>query len=449
MPITALILSGLYAYPSLLAWYHFRAAQAAAERNDIAGEQQHLLECLKGWKTDPEIYLRAARAARRLGKFEEADRCLRQGQRFNGASAEVELERLLLNLERHNPNLEPRIALESLRQVPENHPALPEALEGLSKVCLDNYLLQDALAAVTRWIELQPNNVKPLLLRGWVLEQLAYNPQPAVADYRRAVELDADNYTARLRLAEALVKTKQSAEALPELETLQKRQPANLVVLLNLALCREDLGESPEAVQLLDALLTPQRLALVQKLSARLRVDLPIPREIEEAEWYRQAMSQAPYGSRNQAHYIVDLYIQALVERAKLAARAKKGQGEQFLRQAVELDPFDYLANYQLLLSVEQRGDQAEARRLQAKVAEIRADQLRMSAAAAQAAANPHNPAPRCVAAEILLRNGQPQEAMRWLRGALQENPNYPEAVRLLTVYQRLKIQPSRDEKKN
>ena len=443
LPVTVLALSGFYAYPSLRARYHFHAAQIATERNDLAGEQQHLLECLKGWKTDPDIYLRTARVARRLGNFEEADRCLHQCARFHGNPSEVELERLFLNLDRRNPNLEPRIVLETLRRAPEDHADLPEALEKLSKSCLDDYRLQDALAALTLWIERQPNGVQPLLLRGWVLEQLAPNPQPALPDYRRAVELEPDNDVVHLRLAEALVKTKQSAQALPELEALQRRHPASPVVLLNLSLCRADLGDSQEAAQLLDTLLSPQRLAQVQELSERLRSDRPLPHEIEAADWYRQGMMQAPYGSRNQAHYVVDLYIQALVERAKLAAR-NKGDGAQFLRQAVKLDPFDYAANYQLALCLEQRGEQAEARRLQTKLAEIRADQQRMSEAAAQVLGNPHDPAPRCIAAEILLRNGQPQEAMRWLRGALQENPNYPQAVRLLTVYQRLRLQSNR-----
>jgi tetratricopeptide (TPR) repeat protein len=440
---TALILLGLYFYPSLLAWYHFRAAQAAAERNDIAGEEHHLRECLKSWQTD-QIYLRAARAARRLSKFDEADRYLVQCQRFNGDPAEVKLERLLLNLDRHNPALEPRLALELVRRAPEDHPAVPEALEGLSKLCLDDFRLQDALGILTLWIERQPDNVKPLLLRGWVLEQLSPNPQRALPDYRRAVELDASNDLARLRLAEALVKTKQSAEAQPELEALLQRQPANPIVQLSLALCWDDLGESHQAVKLLDTLLSPQRLAQIQEISDGLRVDRPVPSEVEETDWYQQAMSQAPYSSRNQPLYLVDLFIRALVERAKLAAREKRGEGEQFLRQAVKLDPFDYAANYQLLLCMEQRGEQAEARRLKTKLEEIRAEQERMSKAVAQVVLNPHDPAPRCVAAEILLRNGQPQKAVRWLRSALREDPNYSEAVRLWTVYQRLKLYPNR-----
>jgi tetratricopeptide (TPR) repeat protein len=286
LPVTVLTLSGFYAYPSLLARYHFHAAKTAAERNDLAGEQQHLLECLKGWKTDPDIYLRTARVARRLGNFEEADRYLNQCTRFHGDLSEVELERLFLSLDRRNPHLEPRMVLETLRRAPENHAGLPEALEKLSKSCLDEYRLQDALAALTLWIERQPNGVQPFLLRGWVLEQLAPNPQPALPDYRRALELEPDNDVVRLRLAEALVKTKQSAQALPELEALQRRQPASPVVLLNLSLCRADLGDSQEAVQLLDALLGPLRLAQVQELSECLRSDRPLPPVVHES-WRR------------------------------------------------------------------------------------------------------------------------------------------------------------------
>jgi len=165
-----LALGVLFAYPPLLAWYHFRAARSAAERGDLAAEHEHLLKCLKGWKSSPDVYLRAARAARRLGHFDEATRCLRQSERLKANAADVALERLLIELERPDSYMGPRVALDLLRNTPQDRPALPEALEALSKSCLKNYQLEDARTALTLWIERVPDNVKPLLWRGWVLE---------------------------------------------------------------------------------------------------------------------------------------------------------------------------------------------------------------------------------------------------------------------------------------
>ncbi len=60
------------------------------------------------------------------------------------------------------------------------------------------------------------------------------------------------------------------------------------------------------------------------------------------------------------------------------------------------------------------------------------ADQSRMREVTQQVMREPHNPAPRCEAAEILLRNGQPQEARRWLDSALKEDPRCQPALRLM-----------------
>lgn len=438
LPIAA---AGYYCYPALRAWQHDCAAQAAAQKNDVNSEYSHLQKCLKCRPNSSALHLRTARAARRLGHFEEAERCLGHYRRLNGSSTAGNVERLLLMLAQRDPKLEAHSALEFLRQTPRDQPSVPEVLESLSKNYLNDYRLADALAALTLWIEREPNSVAPLLLRGWVSEQQSPNPQSALPDYRRAVEIDAEHNPARLRLAEALVKSRQSAEALPHLEILRQRYPSNPIVLLSLALCREDLGEREEAAGLLDELLTSQRLASVQKLSERLRCDQPAPDGVEAADWYQQAIALAPYGNQGKPAYILDLYVQALVERAKLAARQKRDPLP-ILRQAVQLDPFDYSAVYQLCLCLEQQGKRAEASQMQRRLAQIRADQRQMSEATAQVVRRPDDPQPRCLAAEILLRNGQPKEALRWIQGALQVRPNSPEALRLLNAYHRQTQQP-------
>jgi tetratricopeptide (TPR) repeat protein len=434
--VVVIVLVGFLGYPSVLAWYHFRAAQSAAQRHDLNAEYSHLLKCLKGWPNSPEVYLQAARAARHLGQLKEAEHFLGHYSRLNGSSIDASVERLLLKLAHHDPNLDPRRALESLRQAPDDQPTVPEALEALSKFCLSSYRLHDAKAALLLWIERDPENATPYLLSGWVAEQLSSNVHPALPDYRRAVELEPDNITARMRLAESLVKTRQSAEALPELELLHQRQPTNPVVLLNLALCREDLGDIAEAAQLLDDLLSSQRLALLQKMSDRLHHDQPPPEEAEKASWYQQAMALAPYGNQGQPGYVIDLHIQALVERGKLAGREKRDPLP-FLRQAEKLDPFDATTIYHLSLCLERQGKREEAKQIQTRLAAIRADHLRIQEAVVWVVRAPDDPLPRCIAAEILMRNGQPKEALRWLRGALQINPKDPEALRLMNVYRR------------
>lgn len=425
---------GRSAYRQARAWYHLRAANAANERQDYAGAREHWQAYLDGNEASPPIYLEAARAARHVGAFDESERWLYQCAARRGDAVDVNLERILLEIARKTPTLDVRVVLQYVRNAPKDRVAVQEILESLSRDCLASYRLHDARAALTLWIEQAPADARPLLLRGWVLEQLARNPKPAVPDYQRAVELEPDNRSARLRLAEALVKSRQAAEALPHLEQLQLHEPRNPLVLLNLALCRQDLGDPPEARRLLDDLLRPETLVQVEELSVRLRGGRTPQQAVEEADWYRQAMALAPYGSGDQPHYAADAFIQALVERARLATAGER-DGEALLRRAVQLDPFDYGANYQLSICLERHGLEPEAQRCRARLDEIRADQKRMSELVDEVGRNPHAPGPRCSAAEILLRHGQPQEAKRWLTSALQQDPNHAGARKLLAQY--------------
>ena len=133
--------------------------------------------------------MQAARAARHLRAFDEAEGYLRRFERLNGDAMNGTLEAMLLGLNRGDLNADNANVniLDYVRQAPEGHAGAQEILEALSKLYMDSYRLQEARAALTLWVERDARNAKPLLWRGWVLEQLAA-PRFVVADYVLAVD---------------------------------------------------------------------------------------------------------------------------------------------------------------------------------------------------------------------------------------------------------------------
>src|SRR5947209_2912451 len=81
------------------AWYHYRAARDAVERYHTPDAVKHLKSCLNVWPNDPDALVLAARSARRMEAFDEADDLLRraQGKKRN---YDPVLERLLLRAAR-------------------------------------------------------------------------------------------------------------------------------------------------------------------------------------------------------------------------------------------------------------------------------------------------------------------------------------------------------------
>ena len=73
---------------------------------------------------------------------------------------------------------------------------------------------------------------------------------------------------------------------------------------------------------------------------------------------------------------------------------------------------------------LERLGRTEESRRHLAEFKRIEADLRRMEQLQAEIAKAPKNPAPRREMGLICLRNGQDQEALRWLYGVLDTHPN-------------------------
>jgi tetratricopeptide (TPR) repeat protein len=376
----------------LAAWFfrpdpRLAAAERALEHHDYTGAYDHLRDCLRRRPDDPRLLFLAARTARRAGLYEQAEKHLGACQRLQGKSDAIALERALARAQRGDAEIEPYLTA----RVEKGDPDTLLILEVLIQYYLDTYQLFKARDCLDRYLERRPDDVQALLGRGYIWERLFYY-NGAANDYRRAVLVEPENDHARLRLAETLLIVGPPEEAAEHFERLRQRHPDSPAARLGLARARRQQGRTAEARELLDALLAEQ------------------PR-----------------------------HAGALAERGRVAldeGDAERAAG--WLRQAVALALSDRTALYNLYNCLLACGADVEARDCRERLARLDADLSRLGQLTKVVLRTPHDPAPRCEAGLLFLRNGEEEEGVRWLNMALHEAPGYRPAHRALADhYQR------------
>lgn len=405
---------GLVIY-SLYNWlwgsdYHYRAAEAALARRDFAQAEAHLALCLEANPKNADAHLLAARTARRgmrailpggiegmshtlkagttrsggsLDQSDKIEQHLKQYQKLGGVADLAQLERLLLRAQVgdldapavQNSPASVNSVLVSWTQ--ENHPETTLILEALITGYLAAYRMSEALGALNQWLE-REDDLQARLWRGWIWERL-HNPEKSQEDYQRALEMDDNQDEARMHLADLLLNSAKPQEALPHYQRLRERQPGNPEVILSLSRCLRDLGKTEEQHKLLDELL------------------LGHPRNVP-----------------------------ALIDRGNLALDEKEPkEAEGFFQQALTLAPFDEQACLGMCRCQERLGNKAKAGEYRKKAEKIREDLTLMDEISRKVMDSPRDPALRCEAGEIMLRNGQKEAGLRWLQSALKEDPRH------------------------
>jgi tetratricopeptide (TPR) repeat protein len=368
------------AAPHLWAWHHLRAARAELARYHLAAAQEHLGRCLRVWPNSAEAHRLACRAAWQSGDLEGANRHLRQAQRQRpGAPDEITLEWALLrasagDLDEVEEYLHGRAA-----RSPAEAALVREALAaGYARV----YRVLDALSELEHWLAQSPDDVQALVARGNVYRKVkAY--QSAAADFRRAVELDAERDDARWGLAFALVEIGRYQEALAHLEWLRPRRSDDPALLVRLARCYARLERRDEARRLLEEVL------------AKHPEDGP-----------------------------------ALTNLGQLLAQAGRlEEAEAVLRRAARAQPNAYAPNWALYDCLNKRHKAAEAR-AQLAVAEAIKDRAERVAeiTTRQLSARPHDAALQCELGKLLIQGGHPDVGESWLLSALRQDANCRDA---------------------
>jgi len=338
-----------------------------------------------------------AQTARRAGLADEAERQLAICERLEGGITEAtELERSLLQVEQGDLAFEDSL----WRRVEQNPEEAVLILEALTKGYRKYFLLGRMLKSLNTLLEHQSDHVYALLELGWVHERQFYY-RLALKDYRRALQVAPENETVQLTLAQALLRLGEAREALALFQGLNRRPHHKPEVGLGLVQCLRKLGQSEEARHLLDRLVVQH------------------PKEVS-----------------------------ILVERGKVALeRGHPSEAETWLRQAVAEAPFDYQANYTLLMCLNTRGSPQEKKKYKRQVQRIEKDFQRMQDLTVELQRKPREVVLRCEIGQIFLRNGAELQGLRWLKSALQIDPQCVAAHQMLARYYEEHHQPAEAER--
>ncbi len=381
------------ASPFLWAGYHWFAGLAALKRYHSSEAHRHFSDCLKVWPWSRSVkpHLLAARAARREGDYNEAFRLLQEVQSTLGDnSSDTLLEWALLHAAGGDLNkVEGYLHEMSNTADPQTLALIFEAVTvGYARA----YRLVDALQCVNEWLAHDPDNVEALFLRGNVFRQSGSWTR-AVPDMRRVVELDPQRLWAQWWLALGLVNIGRYDEAIRHLELLLQHAPPELDkidILVRLAMCRQRMGRSREARELLDEVLA-QRPDHGLALLTRGQID--------------QLNGQLP-------------------------------QAEKWLRRAAKALPYDYKAQWALTECLRQEGKAEEAQAQEAHANWLKDRWERFSEIAShQMSKRPHDPALHYELGKLMLELGNPEGARNWFFSALLNDQHYVPALNALADY--------------
>jgi tetratricopeptide (TPR) repeat protein len=386
--------AGYVVYRHLWAEVHCRRAEEALARSlrvkglaPLDEARGHLACCLRVWPKNGRVNFLMAQAARRAGDLDEAARCLGRAEQAGWIVEAIDLEKTLTGVQHGNlEQAEPVLA----SFVQRDHPDKLLILEALVQGCRRTYQLPRALIHLDSWLEAQPDSVRALIWRGETRSLLG-RIQDALADYRKAVEIDPEEDEARLKAAELFLVLHRPEEALTHFTELLNRHPDQGDALFGLARCRAERGDTAEAVKLLDRLLSLQ-----------------------------------PEHSG------------ALAERGKISLEAGNPKdAEQWLRRAARLTPFERATLYMLYRCLNVNGHAKEAEEYWARIQRVDEDRKRLDELRAAIVKAPRDASSRCEMGRILLRNGQDKEGVRWLESALRENPGHAAARKALDDHYR------------
>jgi tetratricopeptide (TPR) repeat protein len=357
--------------------------EAALAERDYGSAREHFNAYLESRPEDSRARLLAARAARRLRKYDQAAEDLAKCRAAGGEAEAVEVEFALMDVERGDERPVPELRARVAQKDDELSLAI---LEVLIQFDLDLYRLRDALQGFNLYLARRPGDLYALVGRGQLWERLL-SFADAVIDYRAAVAAHPENDRARRRLAAALLIVGTPAEALDHYRRLAEQFPHDGAVRLGLAKCYRQLNRADESRALLDDLLADPR-------------DNSSPDRAE-----------------------------VLWERGQIELdRGRPAEAEPWLRRADRDAPFDRRIVFSLFNCLQALDRVEEAEAVKKRMTRIDDDLRRLDAIRQQVMTNPTNAALRVEGGKIFVRNGERDEGIRWLKLALQFDPKHEEA---------------------
>ncbi|MFM8930460.1 MAG: tetratricopeptide repeat protein [Gemmataceae bacterium] len=355
--------------------YRLRArAESVMGAFDFKGALSDIEAAIYWRPGEAGLWLLGSQAARRDGNLDEAARFLKEYRRLAGSTPEGRLESALL--EAQKGDIETHV-YELLPKVDAGHPAAEQILEAFTVGAVEVYRFDQAGFWIHHLLEKFPRNPVGRLTKAR-MDDVMNKKERALETCRALVEDFPDNYGARLLLAGLTVRAQKYQDASQVYQSLLNDHPGDLKSKLGLVKCLTLMGENEKA----------------ENLANQMAQDHP-----ESGD--------------------------ALLEASRLAqGSGKMEMAAEMLEKAAQLSPNDHEIHYQLSLCLERLGRKEEARHHLELFRKVEAEMVRLDTLLKEVVNNPKDPKPRLEAGKICLRNGQPDEGIRWLQGALEIAPN-------------------------
>jgi len=272
--------------------YHRQELETALAQRDFAAAQAALDECFRLRPHDPDLHLLAAQIARRQNKLSEAMRELEMCRANGGSDDAVGFERRLTEIQLGDLTL-----ADDFDRFTTENPDAPETALILEALIQGSLIAGDANRAqayLDRWEKMRRSDVDQSQAYYWrgLVYQLTKASQDELAAYRRAVELNPQNWQARLALVGEIV-DRQSEKAQEHLAILRQQEVDSPLALYYQGRIDHNLGRLDDAARSYDRLLekSPEH---VEGLVSRARVALEQQQTDAAARFLERAEELAP-----------------------------------------------------------------------------------------------------------------------------------------------------------
>jgi tetratricopeptide (TPR) repeat protein len=232
--------------------YLLTKAEQAIAANELVRAEEILQRLHRLDSGNPRVSFLLARCLRRLQRPDQAEEVLRQARQLGYPESEWARE-LVLN--ESGKGFHPSSAA-ALLQLLKDNPDDIDVLQALGKGYASIHNWSQAEEYLTRWIELQPDNIEAWLERGHVRraaleDDHGQNNDKAAADFQEVLHRVSDHFEARLTLAQCLLSDAKMAPAKREFLICKQLAPGRSEPLIGLAVCAVEEQNLEQAQSLL------------------------------------------------------------------------------------------------------------------------------------------------------------------------------------------------------
>ncbi len=188
---------GGWAYYRHVVAEHLKAADAELSRYRYVAAWEHARRAARlEWPQRAQTEFLAARLARRAGELNQAKSLLAAAEKQLGETAEIRLEKRLLDIQSGNASASLESTMEVRAAIEANHRIL--ILEALVQGALVTTRLYRIKQLTDEWLKEPSPDPRPYFWRGFAHERFGgFQQDRAIADYQAALQRDPEYLDAR------------------------------------------------------------------------------------------------------------------------------------------------------------------------------------------------------------------------------------------------------------